>query len=109
MAYDEDLATRVRDELGAEPGITEKRMFGGLAFLVGGNLACSVTRGGLMVRVGPGNSDAALAEPGVRPLDMAGRPMRGWVLVDPAEVAEDVHLRRWVRQGAGFARSLPAK
>ena len=109
MAYDEELAVRVREELAAQPGVVEKRMFGGLAFLVDGNLACSVTRGGLMVRVGPDGAAAALAEPGVRPLDMGGRPMKGWVLVGADLLDDDDVLRDWVQRGAGFARSLPGK
>ncbi|MDP9391364.1 MAG: TfoX/Sxy family protein [Actinomycetota bacterium] len=109
MAYDEDLAARVREEMAGGPGVTEKRMFGGLAFLVDGRLACSVTREGLLVRVGTDGAPAALAENGVRTLDMGGRPMKGWVLVDPAEVAVEDALRRWVQRGAGFARSLPGK
>lgn len=108
MAYDEELTARVRAEM-AGPGVTEKRMFGGLAFLVDGNLTCSVMRESLLVRVGTDGAVAALAEHGVRPLDMGGRPMEGWVLVDTAEVADDDALRRWVQLGTGFARSLPGK
>ena len=109
MAYDEELAARVRDLVAPQPGVVERRMFGGLAFLVDGNLACSVTRGGLMVRVGPDGAAAASAEPGVRPLDMGGRPMKGWVLVDPDRLEGDDVLGGWVQRGAGFARSLPGK
>ena len=109
MAFDEELAARVRDEMAPQPGVVEKRMFGGLAFLVHGNLACSVTHGGLMVRVGPDGAAAASAEPGVRPLDMGGRPMKGWVLVDVSRLDDDDVLGAWVRRGTGFARSLPGK
>ena len=109
MAYDEELAARVREEVASQPGVVEKRMFGGLAFLVDGNLACSVTRGGLMVRVGPDGAAAASTEPGVRPLDMGGRPMKGWVLVDSDRLDDDDVLGAWVQRGAGFARSLPGK
>ena len=109
MAYDEELAARVREEMADGPGVSEKRMFGGLAFLVNGRLACSVMQEGLLVRVGTDGAGTAPAENGVRPLEMGGRPMNGWVLVDPAEVAAEDGLRRWVQRGAGFARSLPGK
>ena len=109
MAYDEETAARVRDELAAQPSVVERRMFGGLAFLVDGNLACSVTRAGLMVRVGPDGAAAASGEPGVRPLDMGGRPMKGWVLIDADRLDDDDVLGAWVQRGAGFARSLPRK
>ena len=81
MAYDEGLAQRIRERLGAEPGVTEKRMFGGIAFLLHGNMAVGVSGDDLMVRVGPDRTDAALARPGTRLFDMTGRPMRGWILV----------------------------
>jgi TfoX/Sxy family transcriptional regulator of competence genes len=108
MAYDEDLAARVREEM-AGPEVAERRMFGGLAFLLGGNMACCVTSEGLMVRVGPDGSAAALAEPGVGPLAMGERVMKGWVLVAPAALATDDDLGRWVQRGSDVARSLPAK
>ena len=109
MAYDEGLATRVRDVLGNRPGLVEKTMFGGLAFLVRGNMACGVRGDDLMVRVSPEVADAALAEPGVRPFDMTGRPMKGWLLVTPDGHAEDDDLRRWVGRGLAYASSLPPK
>ena len=110
MAYDEELAHRVREQLAEEAAVTEKSMFGGLAFLVGGNMSVAVSgRGGLIVRVGPDGEDEALGLPHARPMDMTGRPMSGWVVVDPAGVRSDGDLRRWVERGVGFARSLPAK
>jgi TfoX/Sxy family transcriptional regulator of competence genes len=109
MAYDEDLAGRVREQLAAETGVTEKAMFGGLAFLLGGNMAVGLSGEELMVRVGPEASDDALARPHTRPFDMTGRPMKGWLLVDPEACADDETLRRWVELGVGYARTLPAK
>ncbi|MET9966533.1 TfoX/Sxy family protein [Streptomyces sp. NPDC006356] len=109
MAYDEGLAERIRDRLGADPEISERRMFGGLAFLCRGNMAVGVTGGDLMVRVGPDATDAALARPGARIFDMTGRPMRGWVVVDGTAVAEDESLAAWVDEGRTFAAGLPPK
>ena len=109
MAYDEGLATRVRDALGGQPGVDERKMFGGLAFLVRGNMACGVRGDDLMVRVAADTADAVLAEPGARPADMAGRPMKGWLLVGPDGHAEDEDLRRWVGRGVAYATSLPPK
>ncbi len=109
MAYDEGLATRVRDVLGDRPGLAEKRMFGGLAFLLHGNMACGVRGDDLIVRVAAEVADAAQGEPGTRPFDLTGRPMKGWLLVDPGGHAEDEDLRRWVDRGVAYAGSLPAK
>ena len=110
MAYDEDLAHRIRAHLGGER-VTEKRMFGGLAFLVGGNMSVAASGGGgLLVRVDPAENDALLAEPGAQEFAMGGRgPMKGWLRVDPAVLDDDETLRRWVRRGVDYARSLPAK
>ncbi|MEV5440609.1 TfoX/Sxy family protein [Streptomyces sp. NPDC052682] len=109
MAYDEGLAQRIRERWAAEPDVTEKRMFGGVAFLYRGNMAVGVTGGDLMVRVGPDAADAALARPGARVFDMTGRPMRGWVVVDGAAVAEDDSLGAWLEESRAFAASLPPK
>ena len=109
MAYDEGLATRVRDLVGDRPGVDEKKMFGGLAFLLNGNMACGVRGDDLMVRVAPEAADAALGEPEARPFDMTGRPMKGWLLVSPDGHAEDDDLRRWVDRGLAYAGSLPPK
>lgn len=110
MAYDEDLANRVRERLADQDGVTEKRMFGGLAFLLQGNMAVGLSGGGdLMVRVGPDGTDEALAEPHTRLFDMTGRPMRGWILVAPEGVSTARQLGAWVNLGLEFARGLPPK
>jgi TfoX/Sxy family transcriptional regulator of competence genes len=109
MAYDEGLAERIRERLGAEPDVTEKRMFGGLAFLHRGNMAVGVSGDDLMVRVGPDATDTALSRPGTRVFDMTGRPMRGWILVAGSALAEDDVLGDWVDEGHAFAASLPPK
>jgi hypothetical protein len=109
MAYDEALAERVREQLAPEQAIGEKAMFGGLAFLVEGNMAVGLSGDELMVRVGPDASDDALARPHTRLFDMTGRPMKGWILVAPEGVAEDDDLAAWVARGVDFARSLPPK
>ncbi|MDX3757984.1 TfoX/Sxy family protein [Streptomyces sp. AK02-04a] len=108
MAYDEGLAERIRERLGADPDIAEKRMFGGIAFLHCGNMAVGVSGDDLMVRVGPDAADEALARPGARVFDMTGRPMRGWVVAGSA-VAEDEALGEWIDEGHAFAASLPPK
>ena len=110
MAYDEELADRIRAVLRDQPGLTEKRMFGGLAFLVGGNMAVAASgRGGLMVRVDPGDADALLARPHAGPFEMRGRPVRGWLRVDAEGVRTKRQLEPWVKRGVAYARSLPAK
>jgi TfoX/Sxy family transcriptional regulator of competence genes len=110
MAYDEELAARVRDLVGGGPGVVEKKMFGGLAFLVGGNMAVGVSgQGGLLVRVDPDESDELVASTGAELMEMRGRSMRGWLRVAAADVASDAELAGWVERGKGYARSLPAK
>jgi TfoX/Sxy family transcriptional regulator of competence genes len=110
VAYDEDLAARVRQVIGREPGLTEKRMFGGLAMLLHGNMAVSVSgRGGLLVRVDPAAHDAVAAERGAQAMVMRGRPMRGWITVAASACARDADLRRWVERGMSYARTLPPK
>jgi TfoX/Sxy family transcriptional regulator of competence genes len=110
MAYDEDLANRVRELLAAESGVTEKRMFGGLAFLIGGNMSVSVSgRGGLLLRCDPSETDALLAKPSAQPFEMRGRVMDGWLRVDPEGLSTKRQLERWVNRGVAYARSLPAK
>ncbi|MEV4542078.1 TfoX/Sxy family protein [Micromonospora echinaurantiaca] len=110
MAYDEDLANRVRSLLGREPGIGERRMFGGLALLLNGNMAVVIRgEGGLMVRVDPARSERLLAEPGAQPTRMRDRPLRGWITVEPSACATDGDLRRWVDRGITYTRGLPAK
>lgn len=110
MAYDEDLAARIREQLSDQDGVSEKRMFGGLAFLLAGNMAVGLSGGGeLMVRVGPEETERALAEPHTRLFDMTGRPMRGWILVVPEGIATKRALSGWVSRGLEFARTLPPK
>ncbi len=110
MAYDRTLAERVREQLAGAEGLTEKAMFGGLAFLLGGNMAvCVASGGGLMVRVGSDGLADALARPNARPFDMAGRPMKGWVLVESEGLRTKRQLGPWVQRGVRFARSLPPK
>ena len=110
MAYDEGLAERIRELLAGEPGVTEQRMFGGLAFLVGGNMAVAASgQGGLMVRVDPEDSERLVASTPARPMDMRGRPMRGWLRVDLDDVRTKRTLQRWVGLGTAYARSLPPK
>ena len=109
MAYDEELAARVRSDLSPHSDISERKMFGGLAFMLSGNMCCCVTDRGLMVRVGLDAYDDALNRPHAGPMDMTGRPMKGWVLADFAGLESDGDLSRWVAQGAGFAETLPTK
>jgi hypothetical protein len=109
MAVDEALAGRVREALGGVEGLTEKRMFGGLAFLLNGNMAVGVHGEELIVRLAPEQTEEALAEPHVRIFDMTGRPMKGWVLVGPGATASEDGLGGWVTRGVDFAESLPAK
>jgi hypothetical protein len=110
MAYDEDLAHRIRAIIGTAPGVTEKRMFGGLAFLVGGNMAVSASgHGGLMVRVLPDETDDLVDRPNAGPVIMRGREMRGWLRVTGDGVEDDAELAEWVRIGVDAARSLPEK
>ena len=109
MPYNEDLARRLRDALKDIPGIIEKKMFGGIGFILNGNMACGVNRDDLIVRVGPDRFEEALAQPHTRPFDMTGRPMSGWIMVAPEGYASDEALARWIRQGVDFARSLPRK
>jgi TfoX/Sxy family transcriptional regulator of competence genes len=109
MAYDEDLAHRVRARLAEQDGITEKAMFGGLAFLLRGNMAVGISGDELMVRVGPDATDDALARPHTRVFDMTGRPMKGWILVARDGVKTSRQLGAWVRRGVQFAGSLPPK
>jgi TfoX-like protein len=100
---------QVREVLGDQPELVEKKMFGGLAFLLHGNMACGVRGEDVIVRVAAEAADAALGEPGTRPFDLTGRPMKGWLLVDADGHAEDDDLRRWVDRGLAYANSLPPK
>lgn len=109
MAYDEALAERVRALIADRDDIGERRMFGGLSFMLGGNMCCGVLGDELMVRVEPDETETLLAEPHARRFDMTGRPMTGWLVVGAAGVADDAALARWVGRGVAFAASLPAK
>jgi hypothetical protein len=110
MAYDEDLANLIRECLADEPGIVEKRMFGGLAFLIGGNMAVAASgQGGLLVRVDPDESDALLEEPHAGLMEMRGRTMAGWLRVDAGGAQTREAVQPWVERGAAYARTLPAK
>ena len=110
MAYDEDLANRIRELIATEPGVTEKRMFGGLAFLVGGHMSVSASgQGGLLIHVDRADTDALLAKPHARPMVMRGREMQGWLRVDAEGIQTKRQLERWVARGVDYARSLPVK
>ncbi|MBF6557859.1 MAG: TfoX/Sxy family protein [Acidimicrobiales bacterium] len=110
MAYDEELADRVRELIGARMGVTEKKMFGGLAFLIGGNMSVSVSgKGGLMLRCDPEETDALLRKPHAGPFEMRGRVMDGWLRVDADGVRTRPQLERWVARGVEYAGSLPTK
>jgi TfoX/Sxy family transcriptional regulator of competence genes len=110
MAYDEELARRIRELIGSEPLLTEKKMFGGLAFLIGGNMAVAASgQGGLLVRVDPARSDALVASSAARPMEMRGRQMQGWLRVDGEHLRTKRQLAAWVGRGVSFASSLPAK
>jgi TfoX/Sxy family transcriptional regulator of competence genes len=109
MAYDQALAARIRSVLARREYVTERKMFGGIAFMVGVRMAVGVVRDDLMVRVGPEAHDDALARPHTRPMDFSGRPMRGMVYVSPAGVAADEDLARWVEAGVAYAASQPPK
>ncbi len=110
MAYDVELANRIRHVVEAEPGLTEKRMFGGLAFLIRGNMAVSASsRGGLLLRIDPADAESLVSEPHARRFEMRGREMDGWLRVDAQGLESDDDLRRWVSHGVAYARSLPTK
>jgi TfoX/Sxy family transcriptional regulator of competence genes len=110
MAYDEELAGRIRDLVAGRRGLTEKKMFGGLAFLIGGNMAVAASgQGGLLVRVDPAESDALVASSSARPMEMRGREMQGWLRVDGEHLRTRRQLAAWVERGVAFATSLPAK
>jgi TfoX/Sxy family transcriptional regulator of competence genes len=110
VAYDEELGDRIRELFAGEAGVTEQKMFGGLAFLIGGNMAVAASgQGGVMVRVDPAKADKFLATTAAHPVVMRGRPMRGWLRIAPEHIRTKRQLSRWVLLGASYARSLPAK
>ena len=110
VAYDEELAHRIRELVGSGSDVTEKKMFGGLAFLVGGNMAVGASgQGGILVRVDPDQSDELVAATNARPMEMRGRSMQGWLRVDSDDVRTEDALGEWVDRGVAYARSLPTK
>ena len=109
MAFDEGLAQRIREEIGELPGMVEKKMFGGVGFILQGNMACGVTKDSLIIRLGLDDYENALSKAHTRVFDMTGRAMRGWVLVDPPGVEDDDDLSAWLQAGVDFAAGLPPK
>jgi TfoX/Sxy family transcriptional regulator of competence genes len=110
MAYDEELAARIRDLVADEPGVTEQKMFGGLGFLVHGNMAVAASgQGGALVRVDPAESDAIVAGSSAQPMEMRGRQLKGWLRVDADHLRTKHELATWVSLGTAYARSLPPK
>jgi TfoX/Sxy family transcriptional regulator of competence genes len=110
VAYDEELADRIRELVGSESDLTEQKMFGGLAFLIGGNMAVAASgQGGALVRVDPAQSERLVATTTARLMEMGGRRMRGWLRVDPEDLRTKRQLAQWVELGTTYARSLPAK
>ena len=109
MAYDEGLAQRVMEVLGEQTGLVDKKMFGGIGYILHGNMACGVNKEALIVRVGPERYQEALAQPYVKPFDMTGRPMKGWVMVMAEGCVSDEALEEWVQRGVDFALTLPPK
>ena len=110
MAYDEELAERIRELVRDEPGLAEQKMFGGLAFLLGGNMAIAASgQGGILVRVDPAESETLVATTPAQPMEMRGRQMKGWLRVDEQDVRTKPELQRWAELGTAYARSLPAK
>jgi hypothetical protein len=109
MSFDERLAERIRDSLGRRKRLVEKKMFGGVAFLLNGNMCVGVHKNELIVRLPPEGTDTALAQPHTRRLDLTGRPLKGWILVEPAGLKTEAKLGKWIQVAAKYASSLPAK
>ena len=109
MAYDEGLDQRIREVMAELPGYVEKKMFGGVGYMLQGNMACGVNKDDLIIRVGPNNYTEALEQPHTRQFDLTGRPMKGWVVVIPEGCASDSDLQEWIAKGVSYALSLPAK
>ena len=109
MAFSESLADRIRSALADKRGIAEKKMFGGIGFLLSGNLLVGVWKNSLIARVGPVMGEKALAEDFVRPFDITGKPMKGWVLVEPDGIEKDERLKGWIEQAMEFVKGLPRK
>ena len=109
MAFDENLAARIRDALARKKGVVEKKMFGGVCFLLNGKMLVGVWREYLIARLGPDQGDEALLEPHVRKMDITGKPMKGWIKVEPEGVENDDQLKSWIQQAVKFVGKLPAK
>jgi len=109
MAYDTQLSDRVRAALGPQTGLTEKKMFGGIGFMINGNMACGVHADELILRLAVADTEATLKKPHTRSFDMSGRPMRGWVLVHADGLKTEAALKKWMAIGVSYATSLPAK
>ena len=109
MAFSEELAERIRQGLARRKGIEEKKMFGGVGFLLNGNLLVGVWKDSLCVRLGPDQAEAAMLEPHVKEFDITGRPMKGWVLVEPEGIEDDDQLKGWIQRAVKFVGELPAK
>ncbi len=110
MAYDESVADRLRGHLEGQPGLSEKKMFGGLAFLVSGHMAvAAVSQGGLLLRCDPAETDTLVGEPGVERFEMRGKKMNGWLAIDPSAIETEPALERWIAVGVDYAESLPPK
>ena len=109
MAYDEELAQRVRHVLADQQGLVEKKMFGGVGYMIRGNMACGVNKDKLIVRVGPQGHEAAMARPNTLPFDITGKAMKGWVMVSAEGIAREAEIRAWVLEGVEFSLTLPAK
>ena len=109
MAYNEQLAQRIRQRLGKRSGLAEKKMFGGIGFLLQGNMCCGVHGEDMIVRLDPEHTDQALSAPHTRQFDLTGRPMKGWILVEPKGLATDASLGKWIGIATKYAGTLPAK
>jgi TfoX/Sxy family transcriptional regulator of competence genes len=109
MVFDQGLTQRIRETIGERPDLVEKKMFGGIGFMLRGNMACGVNKDDLIVRVGPQGYEASLAQPHTRPFDFTGRPMKGWIMVGRDGYEADEDLEKWVQKGVDFALSLPTK
>ncbi|MHB0968112.1 MAG: TfoX/Sxy family protein [Bellilinea sp.] len=109
MAYDHNLAQRIIENLQGVPAVDEKKMFGGVGYLIHGNMAVGVHRNDLIVRVGPENHAEAMKRPHTRPFDMTGRPMSGWLVVEAAGIKDPAVLAEWIQLGVAYAQSLPPK
>ncbi|MBE0699141.1 MAG: TfoX/Sxy family protein [Anaerolineaceae bacterium] len=109
MAFDEQLASRIKATLGPGSGVVEKKMFGGVAYLINGNMACGVHGNRMIVRIGPERYQDDLTKPHIHPFDLTGKPMAGWIVVDPLGISTGADLNYWIDRGMEFVRTLPSK